>query len=75
MPFSLHTLVFVFSPLYEISLLSLFPYKFISGLDIMHTLALLLSNATDGINQVESYEIGYETGVKPHGGDDETPKL
>jgi hypothetical protein len=41
----------------------------------MHTLTLLLSNATDGINQVESYEMGYETGVKPHGGDDETPEL
>lgn len=41
----------------------------------MHTLTLLFWNATDGINQVESYEMGYETGVKPHGGDDETPKL
>lgn len=55
---------------------SLFPYFFFFfGLETMHTLTLLFWNATDGINQVESYEMRYETGVKPHGGDDETPKL
>ena len=74
--FSVHTL-FCFSPLYEISLLSCLDFlcflTFFFGLAIMHTLTLLFWIATDGINQVESYEIGYETGVKPHDGDDETP--
>jgi len=35
----------------------------------------LLWKATDGINQVEPYEMGYETAVKLHDGDDETPNL